>query len=96
MTSTAAASLSVAAEAAAPVEQNAYQAIKSERSDLMRRYDLLWRDVDEHQRRLDLLRRDSSLEAQRQIDQLDRQLEVEYRDLHQLELDIKDLDKALR
>ena len=96
VTSTAAASLSVAAEAAAPVEQNAYQAIKSERSDLMRRYDLLWRDVDEHQRRLDLLRRDSSLEAQRQIDQLDRQLEVEYRDLHQLELDIKDLDKALR
>jgi uncharacterized protein YndB with AHSA1/START domain/peptidoglycan hydrolase CwlO-like protein len=93
---TAAATLPAPAEAASTLDQNTYQTIKAERTDIMKRYDLLWRDVDEHQRRVDALKRDTSLESQRQVDQLDRQLEDEYRDLRQLELDIKELDKVLK
>lgn len=84
------------AEAASSgLDNPTYQSIKVERSELMKQYDLLWRDVDEHQKRVDTLKRDRSLEAQREVDQLDRQLEDEYRDLHSLEMQIKDLDKVL-
>lgn len=78
------------------IDNNTYQSIKAERSELMKQYDLLWRDVDEHQRRVDGLKREKSIEAQREVDQLDRQLEDEYRDLHSLEIQIKDLDKILQ
>ena len=78
------------------LDNSSYQSIKAERSELMKQYDLLWRDVDEHQRRVDGLKRDKSMEAQREVDQLDRQLEDEYKDLHSLELQIKDLDKILQ
>ncbi|MBX9720397.1 MAG: SRPBCC family protein [Candidatus Obscuribacterales bacterium] len=86
---------SMPAQAATNLDQNSYQSIKTERSALLKRYDLLWRDVDEHQKRVDFLKRDKSLEAQREVDQLDRQLEDEYKDLHQLETEIKDLEKVL-
>lgn len=83
------------AEAANNLDNNSYQSLKTERSGLMKQYDLLWRDVDEHQKRVDMLKRDRSIEAQREVDQLDRQLEDDYRDLHELEVQIKDLDKVL-
>ncbi len=84
-----------AADAANNLDANSYQSVKAERSGLMKQYDLLWRDVDEHQKRVDMLKRDRSLESQRELDQLDRQLEDEYRDLHQLEIQIKDMDRVL-
>lgn len=87
---------SMPAEAASGLDEGSYQTIKAERSDLMKQYDLLWRDVDEHQRRVDSLKKESSIESQRQVDQLDRQLEDEYRNLHQLEHEIKALDKVLK
>ncbi len=83
------------AEAANNLDQNSYQSIKTERSALLKRYDLLWRDVDEHQKRVDFLKRDKSIEAQREVDQLDRQLEDEYKDLRQLETEIKDLERVM-
>ena len=83
------------ADAANNLDANSYQSLKTERSGLMKQYDLLWRDVDEHQKRVDMLKRDRSFESQRELDQLDRQLEDEYRDLHQLEIQIKDMDRVL-
>ena len=91
----AAAAMQLPAQAASNLDQGSYQTVKTERSDLLRRYDLLWRDVDAHQRTVDQLKRDNSIDSQRQVDQLDRQLEDEYRDLHQLEAEIKELDKVL-
>lgn len=87
--------VSLPSQAASGLDEASYQTIKTERSDLMKKYDLLWRDVDEQQRRISSLKKEDSIDAQRQVDQLDRQLENDYRDLHDIELRIKDLDKVL-
>jgi uncharacterized protein YndB with AHSA1/START domain len=83
------------AVAANPADAD-YQIIQTERSHLMQKYDLLWRDADSIQRQISLLRRDNSPESDRAVDRLDRQLQNEYRDLHDLELEIHDLDRASR
>jgi uncharacterized protein YndB with AHSA1/START domain len=74
----------------------AYQTIQSERSQLLKKYDQLRRDTDDLQRRVDTLKRDSTQEAGKAADQLDSQLQNEYRDLRDLELQIRDLDTAIR
>jgi uncharacterized protein YndB with AHSA1/START domain len=76
------------------VNPNVYQAVQTERSQLMSKYDLLSRDADNIQRRINLLKQDNSNESDHVIDQLDRQLQGEYRDIHKIELEIKDIDRA--
>ncbi|MGH9549280.1 MAG: hypothetical protein ACRD3W_07895 [Terriglobales bacterium] len=72
-----------------------YNAIQTERAQLLSKYDHKWRDADDLQRQIISLKHNPSPEVEGDIDSLDRQLKDEYRDLHQLELDIRDLDKAL-
>jgi len=74
----------------------AYQTIQSERTQLLKKYDQLRRDTDDLQKRVDMLKRDSSQEASKAADQLDGELQNEYRDLRELELQIRDLDTAVR
>lgn len=88
--------IAAAGPAAATTEDETYQTIQTERSHLLLKYDHLWRDADELQKEIVRLKRDKSPEVDRAIDRLDKQLQDEYRDLHQIELDIRDLDKASR
>jgi uncharacterized protein YndB with AHSA1/START domain/outer membrane murein-binding lipoprotein Lpp len=83
----------VPAQAAPSQEQ--YQVIQTERSHLLSKYDAVWKDADNLKHEIAAIKRDNSPEASRAADRLDRQLADEYNDLHQLELSIRDLDKAL-
>jgi hypothetical protein len=85
-----------AANMSAAAGATAYQTIQAERNQLLKKYDQLRRDTDELQRRVDMLKRDSTQEAGKAADQLDSQLQNEYRDLRDLELQIRDLDTAMR
>jgi septal ring factor EnvC (AmiA/AmiB activator) len=62
----------------------------------MKKYDNLWKDIDCTQRELELVKRNNSDESQRAADQLDKQLKNQYRDIKELEYEIKDLDSALK
>jgi uncharacterized protein YndB with AHSA1/START domain len=79
---------------AAPNNQ-AYQQIKAEQSHLLSKYDALARDADDLKKQIADLKRDSSDEAVRAADKLQGQLDDDNRDLNKLDLEIKDLDKAL-
>jgi uncharacterized protein YndB with AHSA1/START domain len=83
----------VPAQAAPSQEQ--YQVIQTERSHLLSKYDAVWKDADNLKHEIAVIKRDNSPEAAHAADRLDRQLADEYNDLHQLELSIRDLDKAL-
>jgi uncharacterized protein YndB with AHSA1/START domain/outer membrane murein-binding lipoprotein Lpp len=80
---------------AGQLSDDRYQAIESERSHLISRYDNLWKDADGLQREIVKLKRDDSSEVKQTLDTLDRQLQDEYRELHDLEFQIRDLDKVL-
>ncbi|MBX9573473.1 MAG: SRPBCC family protein [Candidatus Obscuribacterales bacterium] len=73
-----------------------YQSISADRSHLMVKYDNLWREVDTLQRDMSTLKRDSSNDAKKELDQINNDLKDRYRDLQQLEYQIRDLDKALK
>jgi uncharacterized protein YndB with AHSA1/START domain len=77
---------------------NTYKIVVSEKASLMKKYDNLWKDIDATQRELELVKRNSSDsdESQRAADQLDKQLKNQYRDIKELEYEIKDLDSALK
>jgi len=85
-----------AASMSASAGATAYQTIQAERSQLLKKYDQLRKDTDDLQRRVDMLKRDSTQEAGKAADQLDNQLQNEYRDLRDLEMQIRDLDTAMR
>jgi uncharacterized protein YndB with AHSA1/START domain len=72
------------------------QAIQAERNHLMARYDNIWRDADDLHRQIDVLKRNKTDESSRAIERLEKALQDEYRDLHQVELDIKDMNVALQ
>jgi uncharacterized protein YndB with AHSA1/START domain/outer membrane murein-binding lipoprotein Lpp len=83
------------APAQAAGSQEQYQVIQTERSHLLSKYDAVWKDADNLKHEIAVIKRDNSPEASRAADRLDRQLADEYNDLRQLELSIRDLDKAL-
>jgi uncharacterized protein YndB with AHSA1/START domain/cell division protein FtsB len=85
-----------AASMSASAGATAYQTIQTERNQLLKKYDQLRKDTDDLQRRVDMLKRDTTQEANNAADQLDSQLQNEYRDLRDLELQIRDLDTAMR
>lgn len=84
-----------AAPASAAVSEDSYQVIRTERSHLLTKYDNHWRDADELEKEIVRLKHENTASADQTIDQLDKKLKNEYRDLHQIELDISALDKAL-
>lgn len=84
-----------ATPAGAAISQESYHTIQTERSHLLTKYDNHWRDADELEKEIVRLKHDNSSSAEQAIDHLDQKLKNEYRDLHQIELDIRELDKAL-
>jgi hypothetical protein len=81
--------------AMAACSNDSYQAIQIERSHLMFRYDSVWKEADDLQRQINVLKRDNSDEAARAVGRLDSALQNDFRDLHDIELEIKDMNKAL-
>jgi uncharacterized protein YndB with AHSA1/START domain len=81
--------------AMAATSNDTYQAIQIERSHLMARYDAIWKDADDLQHQMNVLRRDNSDESARALGRLDSQLQNDFRDLHDIELEIKDMNRAL-
>jgi uncharacterized protein YndB with AHSA1/START domain/predicted nucleic acid-binding Zn-ribbon protein len=90
------AALAAPAAVAAPASPQAYQTIQSERSHILSRYDAIARDADDLKRRIADLKRDASPEADRTVEQLEKQLDDSNQDLRTLDLDIRDLDNALK
>lgn len=84
-----------AAPASAAVSPESYHTIQTERSHLLTKYDNHWRDADELEKEIVRLKHENTSSAEQSIDRLDQKLKNEYRDLHQIELDIRELDKAL-
>jgi uncharacterized protein YndB with AHSA1/START domain len=91
-----AASFIIAIGPASAATDDGRQAIQAERSHLMTRYDNIWRDADDLHRQIDVLKRDNSDESSRAVARLEKALQEEYRDLHQVELDIRDMNVALK
>ncbi len=77
-------------------DNGTYQALKAERNRLLQKYDDLRRDSDDIQKKIDSLKRDNSNEAERACDQLDDALKKDYREMKELESQIRDFDNALR
>lgn len=88
-------SIVASAPAEARISEESYHTIKLERSHLLTKYDNHWHDADQLEQEIVRLKRENSSVAEQTIDQLDRKLKDEYRDLHQIELDIRALDQAL-
>ncbi|CAN5235445.1 hypothetical protein BH10CYA1_BH10CYA1_08460 [soil metagenome] len=84
-----------AAPANAAVSQESYHTIQTERSHLLTKYDNHWRDADDLEKEIVRLKHENTSSAEQTIDHLDQKLKNEYRDLHQIELDMHQLDKAL-
>jgi uncharacterized protein YndB with AHSA1/START domain len=83
-----------AAPASAAISNESYHTIQTERTHLLTKYENHWRDADELEREIVRLKHVNSPDENQTIDRLDKQLKDEYRDLHQIELDIRELDKA--
>lgn len=75
---------------------NTYKIVTTEKSRLMTKYDNLWRDVDTKQREMDTVKRNNPPDANKELDYLDKQLKDKYRDIKEVEYEIKDLDAAVR
>lgn len=75
---------------------DAYKIIVAERQQLASRYDATARDVDDLEKKISLLKRDSSQEAKRAETELDKRLSAKSRDLKDLEYQIQDLDQVLK
>ena len=73
-----------------------YQEVQVERSHILSRYDALARDADDLKRQISDLKRDASSDANQEVQRLERKLDNYNRDLHTLELDIRDLDRVLK
>ncbi len=82
--------------ASASVAGDAYQSIQVERNHLMSKYDTVWREADDLQRQITNLKRENSEEAARALGRLDTQLQNDFRDLHDIELEIRDIDRVVR
>jgi len=76
-------------------DNGGYQALSAERNRLLQKYDDLRRDTETIQKKMDSLKRDESKEAERACDQLDDALKQDYRQMKELEGQIRDFDNAL-
>jgi uncharacterized protein YndB with AHSA1/START domain len=90
------ASVMLSSQAASADTGGTYQAEFAERNRLFTKYDHLSREQDDLNRAIFEVRRINSTDAEKSLDYLVRDLKVKERELHELELDIQDLDKALQ
>jgi uncharacterized protein YndB with AHSA1/START domain len=86
----------VASPAAAQNDGPAYQAVNTARANLLAKYDHLFKDADAMQREMDSLKKvRQDPDVDKALDRLDRDFKDKVQDLRGVELDIKELDKAL-
>lgn len=86
----------VASPAAAQNDGHAYQAVNQARATLLRNYDRSFKDANDLQKEIDSLKKISrNDDVDKALDQLDRDFRNKVQDLRDVELNIKDLDKAL-
>jgi uncharacterized protein YndB with AHSA1/START domain len=72
-----------------------HKALNAQRQQLLAKYDSAWKDADGIKYQIDQLRKGSGNDMSGAQDQLQRDLNRKQDDLHRIELDIRDLDKAL-
>lgn len=72
----------------------AHKSLNAQRSQLLIKYDQTWKDADDLKREIFNLKKVNT-DVNNTIDDLDRDLKDKLQSLKSLELDIKDLDKAL-
>ncbi|HEY9730874.1 MAG TPA: SRPBCC family protein [Drouetiella sp.] len=90
------ASLVLSAQSASADSGSTYQAEVAERNRLLTKYDRLCREEDDLNRAITEVRRVKSADAEKSLDYLVRDLKNKESELHNLELDIRDLDRAIR
>jgi uncharacterized protein YndB with AHSA1/START domain len=85
-----------ASPAAAQNDGHSYEAVNQARATLLRDYDRLFKDARALQREIDSLKKISrNNDVDSALDQLDRDFKNKVQDLRHIELNLKDLDKAL-
>jgi uncharacterized protein YndB with AHSA1/START domain/predicted nucleic acid-binding Zn-ribbon protein len=84
-----------ATPAVAGTTNEAYQVIQAEKSHILSKYDALAREADDLKKQIADLKRDTSNEAARAADHLGKQLDNDNRDLSAMDIELKDLDRAL-
>ncbi len=94
-----AAGVIVASAAAPPMalaasDDVAYRAVNDQRREFLASYDRIWKEADRIKEEMDDLRR-TNADVGRALNDLDRQLKNKYQDLKKLELNIRDLDRAV-
>ncbi len=82
--------------ALAESSDDAYKMIVAARTQLVSRYDATARDVDDLEKQVAVLKRDTSQEAKRVEAELDKRISSKSRELKDLEFQIRDLDQALK
>ena len=90
-----AAAASGAAAQAAPADA-AYESLKTARETLLTKYDRIWKDADHIKFKIEQLDKGPARDKDKAVDDLSRELKDKGDELHKLEFEIRDLDKALR
>lgn len=73
----------------------ANKALNAQRQHLLQKYDRVWKETDDLKYKLDVMKRAQNDDWVRAQADLERDLKTKYDDLRRIELDIRDLDKAL-
>jgi len=74
---------------------SAHDSIRTARATLLTKYDRTWKDADDLKYKIDQLEKSASRNTDRALDDLSRDLKETNDELHRLEFQIRDLDKAL-
>lgn len=70
--------------------------IRVARVQLLTQYDRTWKDADDIEYKIDQLEKSTSRDKDKDLDYLSRELKKTYDDLHKMEMQLRDLDHALR
>ncbi len=73
----------------------AHKALNAQRQQLLNNYDRAWKDADDLKYKIEIVRKAVSQDWTRAQDDLEKELKHKYDDLRRIEVDIRDLDKAL-
>ena len=77
------------------ISDSAYKQIKSQKHELLVKYDVLWKDTKDINKNIARLEKASNRDA-KAIDSLYRDLNDKKKDMRNIELDVRDLDKVLK
>lgn len=79
---------------ATELSDSAYKQVKAQRHELLKKYDRLWKDAKHLRQDITRLEKMSNPDK-KAIDSLYRDLKFKKKDMHKIELDVRDLDKVL-